>query len=242
MNYQRRLLHVGLVVAGLCVAATLGATTRLPRAGNSLTANREAEAAIRNFLSPSAIAHQYTASRHLEASGAGRRAWLDVHTNFSGASGLLYEVTGEGGSGYIRSRVLRSLLDEERRLIASRGEPAVALTTANYEFVPEGLDGEGLAVVMMRPLRKDKALIDGRLFMTLDGELRRVEGRLAKTPSFWVTRVDVVRSYRRINGIVMPVSLDTKAQLRLFGKSDLRMTYQYSHIDEQPVDAANHPE
>jgi hypothetical protein len=228
------LSHTHQRTTAACSAAILIAT------GFSLHAQGEggdqgALAAIQNFLARPRTAHQYTASRRLEASGSGQRGWLDVQTNFSTASGLLYEVTAEGGSGFIRSRVLRSLLDEEQRLIARRGESEVALTTDNYVFVPEGIDEQGLAVVGMRPRRKDRALILGRLFVTLDGELRRVEGRLAKNPSFWVTRVDVVRSYRRINGVLMPVSLETRAHLRLLGASGMRMTYRYSRIDERPV-------
>jgi hypothetical protein len=192
--------------------------------------------AFRNFLALPRIARQYTASRRLEASGRGHRAWLDVETDFSTDSGLLYEVTAEGGSGYIRSRVLRSLLDEEQRLIARGGSAGVAVSAANYQFKPEGVNEEGLAVVALKPLRKDRSLFIGRMFLTAaDGDLVRIEGRLAKNPSFWVTRVNAVRSYRRINGVLMPVSLETTAQLRLLGSSALRMTYRYSHIDEQPV-------
>ena len=47
--------------------------------------------------------------------------------------------------------------------------------------------------------------------------------------------MNVVRSYRRINGVLMPVSLDTTAQLRLLGSSALRMTYRYVQIDERAV-------
>ena len=192
--------------------------------------------AMERFLARRAAAHQYAASRRLEASGKGRRAWLDARTHFTRASGLSYEVTAEGGSGFIRARVLRSLLDEEKQLIARGGEAGVALSPANYEFSPEGVNEEGLAVVGLRPLRKDRSLIAGRMLLSAtDGELLRVEGRLAKNPSFWVTRVNVVRSYRRINGVLMPVSLDTKAQLRLIGSSTLRMTYRYSQVDGRPV-------
>ena len=198
--------------------------------------DRSAIVAMQNFLARPSAAHQYSASRRLEASGSGQRAWLDVQTDFTLASGLVYEVTSEGGSSYIRSRVLRSLLDEEQRLIARGGGPSVAISTDNYQFTPEGVNEEGFAIVALRPLRKDRSLIAGRMFLTVDGDLLRVEGRLARNPSFWVTRVNVVRSYRRINGVLMPVLLDTTAQLRLLGSSALRMTYRYSHIDERPVD------
>jgi hypothetical protein len=50
-----------------------------------------------------------------------------------------------------------------------------------------------------------------------------------------VTRVNVVRSYRRINGVPMPVSLETTAKLRLLGSSALRMTYRYVEVDERTV-------
>jgi len=188
------------------------------------------------FLARPAGAHPYRASRRLEASGSGQRGWLDVQTDFTVSSGLQYEVTAEGGSGYIRTRVLRSLLDEERRLIANGRGPAVAISGANYQFRLEGVNEEGLTVVSLRPRRKDRSLINGRMFLTtLDGDLVRIEGRLARNPSFWITRVQVVRLYRRIDGVLMPVSLDTTAQLRLLGSSSLRMTYRYSHIDERPV-------
>jgi hypothetical protein len=195
-----------------------------------------AEAAMEKYLARPAVAHQYSASRRLEAAGSGQRGWLDVQTHFTLESGFVYEVTAEGGSGYIRSRILRSLLDEEQRLIARGGSAGVAISEDNYEFAPEGVNEEGFAAVRMKPLRKDRSLIAGLMLLTAeDGDLVRVEGRLAKNPSFWLTRVNLVRSYERINGVLMPVSLETSAQLRFLGSSQLRMTYHYSHIDEQPV-------
>ena len=159
-----------------------------------------------------------------------------MRTDFSLASGLRYEVTAEGGSGYIRERVLRSLLEEEKKLIARGRTAGAAISKDNYAFTAEGINEERLAAVGIRPLRKERSLILGRMFLTMDGVLRRVEGRLAKNPFFWVTRANVVRMYQRFNDVLMPVSLDTTAQLRLLGSSTLRMTYRYSQIDERPVD------
>jgi len=218
------------------VAAIAVTTPLVLRTSAADVPETAAAAAMQRFLSRAAVTHEYRASRRLEASGHGLRAWLDVDTDFTRTSGLRYAVTAEGGSGYIRSRVLRSLLDEEQRLIARGDQASVALSTDNYEFTPERIGEDGLAVVGLAPRRKDRSLVAGQIFLTADGELVRLEGRLAKNPSFWTSRVDVVRSYRRIAGVPMPVSLETTAQLRLFGSSALRMTYRYSHVDEQPVD------
>jgi hypothetical protein len=190
---------------------------------------------MQQFLDRTTAARQYSAFRRLEASGTGQQGWLDVQTEFRVGSGLSYAVTAEGGSGYIRSRVLRSLLDEERNLIARGRSARVAISSENYRFSPEGLDDEGLAIVGIQPRRKDRSLIAGRMFLTPEGSLVRVEGRLVKNPSFWVTRAHLVRSYRQINGVLMPVSLETTADLRLLGSSALRMTYRYAQVDDQAV-------
>jgi len=59
-----------------------------------------------------------------------------------------------------------------------------------------------------------------------DGELVRMERRLARNPSLWTSRVDVVRSYSRVNGALVPISLDSTAHLRLLRRSTLSMDEQ----------------
>jgi len=225
------------VLPGLCLVFALTADASPSPDTAILSGDPRAAHALQQFLARFSAAHQHSASRRLEASGSGQRAWLDVETEFSAGTGFSYEVVAEGGSRFIRARVLRSLLDEEQR-IAARGRAGATLSPGNYRFVPEGLTGEGLAAVNLQPLRRDRSLVAGRMVLTLDGELVRIEGRLAKNPSFWVTRVDIVRSYRRINGVPMPVSLETTARLRLMGSSALRMTYDYSRVDDRLVEEA----
>lgn len=190
--------------------------------------------AVQKFLAQPLARHSYRATRRLEATWGGQHGWLEVETDFTPANGLDYEVTAEGGSGYIRSRVLRALLEEERRLIARGDSSRAAISSDNYTFSNDGIDEHGLARVTLRPLRKERPLIVGRMFLTPeDGELVRVEGRLAGNPSRWISRVDVVRSYRRINGVVVPVLLESTAQLHLLGRSTLLMVYRYSEIDDR---------
>lgn len=198
--------------------------------------NSNAVTAMQKFLSSSAATHPYRASRRLEAAGSGQQGWLDADTEFTPDAGLRYEIVAEGGSGYIRSRVLRTLLQEEQRLIASGGTAGVAISPANYRLTPEDTDVDGLVQVAIEPLRKERPLIVGRMLLDPeDGRLVRVEGTLAKNPSFWTTRVNVVRSYRRINDVLVPVLLESTAQLRFLGRSTLRMTYCYTTVNGRPV-------
>ena len=98
------------------------------------------------------------------------------------------------------------------------------------------MDAQGLANVLLSPRRKDSVLVAGTLFLRPDyAEPVRLQGRLAKSPSFWVKQVDIVRTYSRINGTVMPTALDSAAEIRWFGPASLHMTYTYTEIDGHPV-------
>jgi len=48
--------------------------------------------------------------------------------------------------------------------------------------------------------------------------------------------VDIVRHYKRIAGSILPVELESKAQLRPFGTAALHMTYRYLEINGRPID------
>ena len=118
--------------------------------------------------------------------------------------------------------------------------PSSTLARANYTFQPDGIDDDGFARVLMSPRRKERALVAGVMLLRPDqGELVRVEGRLAKNPSFWVRNVDIVRKYERIRGVVVPVSMDSKAHIRFLGAATFQMTYKYSEINGQPVPPAS---
>jgi len=195
-----------------------------------------ADHSIRQFLAQDDRQPSYRATRRLEAVNGERSGWLEAVTEYSPQTGFSYEITAEGGSAYIRSRVLRAVLDGEREVIAQGEAARSSLARANYSFQANGIDEEGLANVLLSPLRKERVLVSGRMFLQPeDGRLVRLQGQLAKSPSFWVKNVDIVRTYEPIEGTVMPVTLQSNAQVRLLGDATLRMTYSYSHINGHPV-------
>jgi hypothetical protein len=223
------------VAAGGSLVALLMAIAIAPAA--RATSPDAADHSFKQFLAKDDGELAYRATRRLEAENGNRRGWMDVVTQYTPRTGFRYDVVGEGGSGYIRDKVLRAVLNAERDAIA-RGEMSrAALALENYTFEPAGVGTDGLLRVLISPRRKEPALIQGAMFLTpRDGALVRLQGRLAKSPSFWVKSVEVVRAYRRFNGKVVPIALESKAQLRMLGSASLRMTYRYSEIDGSPVD------
>ncbi len=180
---------------------------------------------------------RYRALRHMEAECEhfASDAWMDVWTEVDGAGTMQYRIVNEGGSDYIRTKIFRGLLDAERTAINSGAPNRAEITPDNYRFEDRGA-ADGLASLRISPRRKDVLLIDGSIFLRpLDGELVRLEGRLSRTPSFWVRHVDIVRRYERLVGFTMPVGLDSIAHLLFAGRSTFRMTYQYESINGHRV-------
>ena len=176
---------------------------------------------------------QYRGTRRLE--GRNERlnldGWMEVATEL-GADGFHYRVLSEGGSEMIRRRVFRSMLDNEERVFAAGDAERSSFTATNYELTPAATEEAGLVKLLAHPRRRDVTLIEGAVFVTdSDADLVRVEGRLAKNPSFWTKRVEVVKQYGRIGGHRVPVRVDSTAQMRLAGTSTLTMTYDYEMIN-----------
>jgi len=110
------------------------------------------------------------------------------------------------------------------------------VTPLNYELNGAEPAEPGVVRLFARPRRHDISLVDGSVFVTQeDADLLRVEGRLAKNPSFWTTRVDLVRRYERIDGIRVPIRLDTVAQIRIAGASTMSIVYDYEMVNGQTI-------
>lgn len=198
-------------------------------------ANAVVQPALERFLSRAdEPISQYRARRTLEGHNPrfDLHASLEVLTELSPSGEFTYTVLSESGSDYIRKKVLRPLLETEAEVLASGDPSRSAWTTENYEIEGGELVDGGLVKLFTKPRRKDLSLIDGAVFVTVgDADLVRVEGRMAKNPSFWTTRVNVVRRYNRIRGVRVPVRLDSTAQIRFAGESSLSMVYHYEMVN-----------
>lgn len=190
--------------------------------------------ALQRFLTlDSATPHQVTAVRHLEARNDhfDRDAWMDVRTD-ADATGFRYEVLGQGGSGYIVSKVFKAALESEQKIWADGAPERATISPDNYIFEERGAEPSGLLWLGVTPKREDLLLVNGSIFLRPDdGDLVRVEGTLAKSPSFWTRRVNIVRHYRRVAGVRLPVEFQSTANVRIAGPSTFRMTFTYEKVN-----------
>ncbi|MBI3261931.1 MAG: hypothetical protein HYZ58_02130 [Acidobacteria bacterium] len=187
---------------------------------------------------------RYLAARRLEARNDRFKAtgWLEACTELSPETGFQYRVMAEHGNGLIRKRVLKRALETEREARAKGETDRSSIGAENYDFrVSEESDGE-LVKVLIKARRRSSLLVDGAMFLSRsDGDLVRVEGQLAASPSLWTRRATIVRRYERVAGVRVPVSLESTAEVRLARPSSFRMIYHYFSINGQDLPEGGAP-
>jgi len=179
---------------------------------------------------------QYRAFRRMHASTekGKHEAWLEAWTELKDGR-FSYDIVSERGSETVRGKVLRSVLEREQELVNSGNTAKGDLTAANYEFTEAGRDADGTRVVQIKPKRNDVLLVDGHAVLDNGGELLRVEGRLAKTPSFWTSLVNIIRRYARVGGVRVPIATETVAKVKMVGTAKLQVFYDYESVNGRPV-------
>ena len=161
--------------------------------------------------------------------------WMSVETTVSATGAFKWTILEEGGSERTRNKVFRALLESEGETCRAGAADDAALTPANYEFTPLPQTREGQVQIRLTPRRKDSKLIDGTLTVSSDGYPILLEGRLAKSPSFWVKSVRVVKRYGRFHGVALPTTIESTADLKMFGESKFTMRYQYSEVNGRSI-------
>lgn len=176
----------------------------------------------------------YRAFRRLEGgvTGSDRRGWLEAWTEYQPGRGFTFEVIREGGSEYVRKKILRRMLTTEQQLIAHGKRLRASLESTNYAFEDGGMADGGLRRILLMPVKKSDGLIKGSLLLEPEsGLVAKIQGRLVKSPSFWVRDVDVAWKFAHVGGHVVPVEMTSTGRVRMFGRSNFRMVYDYASID-----------
>ena len=211
-----------------------------PSADTGLPIAQQFEPVLAKFNSPGVPT--YRAFRKLEAGapGSGKHGWLEVLTEHRPGAGFTYSVIREGGYEYVRNKVLRGVLNGEAELIAN-GKPLRApIVPRNYEVEDGGVTESGLTRLLLRPVRKSDGIIRGSAFLEPEiGGIVRMEGRLTKSPSFWVRDVDVTWKFTRIGDAMVPTELSSSARVIFYGRQPFKMTYHYEMVEGRAIAAAS---
>jgi hypothetical protein len=129
-----------------------------------------------------------------------------------------YEIRESSGSGR-GEKVVRRVLDHETQMTTSWNDTAV--TDENYQFKLLGHEQSKdctCFVLGITPKRDAKDLVKGKVYVDMASyQIQRMEGELAKSPSWWVKHVNVTLFFNEVSGMWLQTAANADADVRLFG-------------------------
>ena len=121
--------------------------------------------------------------------------------------------------------VVRRILQHESQMVAGSGSGA-AVSTNNYSFGFMGavvLDGSPCYLLSLNPKRRDMELIRGEVWVDQQSFLiRRVEGQMAKNPSWLLKKVDLKIDFADVEGTWLQTGMEAVADVRFIGSQTLK--------------------
>jgi len=180
----------------------------------------------------------YTGMRryHFENKKFGKRAEVTVRMICDQTGAKSFEVLTESGSGFVRSRIIRRMIDAEHQASAKGDHEQTRILPENYQFSllgTEVAEGRPAYVMQIVPKSNNQFMVRGRIWVDAeDFAITRVEGSPAKNPSFWIHSVKVVQRYDRFGKFWLPVNNESRADARIFGATDVDIEYFDYLIDE----------
>lgn len=126
------------------------------------------------------------------------------------------------GDAFVRNNVILRLLQSE--VDHQKDDPALnAISPANYKFSYKGNTQIGDRVVhvyQIKPRHNRAGLFKGRIYLDVfSGSMVRAEGKLVKSPSLFVKKVEFVQDYTDIGEFTFPSHIHSEAQARIVGRA-----------------------
>lgn len=146
------------------------------------------------------------------------------------------------GDTFVKTNVITRLLQSEVEHVEKVDPSTSAISDTNYKFNYKGTDdinGKLMHVYQVKPRRKDPSLFKGKIFVDAHtGTLRRAEGTVSKSPSFFIRKIEFVQTFDDIDGFTVPVEMRSTAKARIIGKAIVSVFHRAYQLKAHPAPAA----
>jgi len=234
MNRILRARFTGFLLSALVTVASWAAPV-----GDDLIAQPElsAEQVVASMLSRNAerekSLQRYESLRRYrlvyKAFASSKSAEIEVTMKFTAPGRKEFQIISEQGSRVLVNRVLKKLLEAEEEAASQSVKFQAALSPENYSFALAGtdkLDGRVQYVLIVEPLRKDKLLYRGKIWVDAeDFAVALIEAEPARNPSFWITKTRIVHRYTKVGGFWLPAHNESESATRFGGHARLNILY-----------------
>jgi len=179
-------------------------------------------------------------SYHLECHCmVSKTADMIVRADYEEPNKKQFAIVSESGSGTIRNRVFRRLLEAEVESMQAENQQRSAITPENYTFRLlnyQKTEKDDFYVLEAQPRGKNKFLFRGRIWVDAkDFVITRVEGEPAVNPSWWTPQTHFTRTYQKVGEFWLPESNESETKVRVFGTAVLNITYRDYQITRTPM-------
>jgi outer membrane lipoprotein-sorting protein len=162
-------------------------------------------------------------------------AEMTVRTDYRKESGKNYTILSESGSGFLRTHVLHTILENEKLINQPGTREHLWLTSANYlmQLKPgvKILDGRNCVGLAVTPRSKAANMIEGTLWVDAkDGTLVRMEGNATQSPSIFTGPAHLMRDYVNVNGYSMATQARAVSESFLLGRTVITIEYRNYQI------------
>ena len=211
------LLIFGLVAVVACASAQTGTT--VPTVETIVARMTRARAENRTRFRPYNVARDYKLFGK-EKDKIKSQVIADI--DFVPPNSKKYTIRQASGSG-LGGMIVRRMLASEAEV--TKDYVATDFSPDNYGFRflrAEDVLDQRCYVLELLPLRKDKRLLHGEIWVDANTYLpRRFEGELAKTPSWWVRDLRVAFVYSDVGGMWLQTASEASANVRILGRSTM---------------------
>jgi len=152
-----------------------------------------------------------------------QRGELELERHYGIPRTLTFKALRYIGDGFVKTNVIARLLQSEVDHV-QKDDPAVtAIRPENYKFSHKSttqIAGRVVHVYQIKPRKKRPGLFKGHIYLDAStGSLLRAEGRVVKSPSIFVNKIDFVQDYGDVNGFTLPTHIHTEAKAALVGRT-----------------------
>lgn len=168
---------------------------------------------------------EYTANTTIEAvlPDSAQQGEFVLKRHYVAPNRLQFTAVSFHGDKFVKSNVITRMLQSEVEHVEKQETAQTAITSANYKFSYKGMEeieGRPVHVYNVKPRQKRPGLFRGRIYVDVaSGSLRRAEGTLVKSPSFFIKKIDFVQDYADFNDFMLPVHMHSEAKARIIGRA-----------------------
>ena len=158
-----------------------------------------------------------------ELPASSQRGEFELERRYTAPRTLAFKPLHYEGDGFVKTNVIARLLQSEVDHVQKDDPSSTALRPENYKFSHKSttqIAGRVVHVYQIKPRKKRPGLFKGHIYLDAStGSLVRAEGRVVKSPSIFVNKIDFVQEYAEVNGFTLPTHTHTEAKAALVGRT-----------------------